>query len=363
MSVAIYLPHLRCGGAEVSVVRLAEAMAARGIPTRLIIHRSDQSGPLLNPKVEVVELDADRSAAALPKLAAFLRHTRPRVLLSALTHNNLVAIAAGMLAHCGTKVVVSEHAPISHQVDMHGGWRYRALPHLLPPFYSCAHGVVAVSRGVAEDMAEMGCTHRRMVVIHNPVLPCHWQDLANESLDDPWLRLGAPPVMLSAGRLSPEKDFTTLLRAFHLVRRQRPDVRMIILGEGPERQALSNEAERLGLGDSLRLPGYVANPFPMMRRAALFALSSLHEGFGNVLVEAMACGTPVISTDCPVGPREILDNGRWGRLVPVGATQSMADAMLATLAEPSQDIERRRHAELYSADASVDAYLRLFAAG
>ena len=359
MSIVLYLPHLRCGGAEISVVRLAEGLAARGLATRLVIHKAERDGTWLDPKVEVVELASARSTGALPHLARFLRRERPGVLLSALTHNNLIAVAAASLAGGRTKVVVSEHAPVSHQVTLHGGWRYRALPHLLPMLYAQAHAVVAVSQGVAADLTALGCAHPRLEVVPNPVLPPGWEALAEESPADPWFAPGQPPVVLAAGRLNPEKDFATLIEAVAHLRRRRP-ARLMILGEGPERAALESRAAELGLGADFRLPGTISNPFAYMRRAAAFALTSRHEGFGNVLVEALACGAPVVSTDCPVGPREILGDGRWGRLVPVGDPLALAEALEHALAKGSDTEAGRRRARDFTAQASVDGYLRVF---
>ena len=151
-----------------------------------------------------------------------------------------------------------------------------------------------------------------------------------EPFDHPWFAPGAPPVILGAGRLTEQKDFPTLIRAFALVRKKHP-ARLMILGEGEERSKLETLVQELGLEKEVSLPGFVDNPYKYMKRAAVFVLSSRWEGFPNVLVEAMALGTPVVSTDCPNGPAEILENGKWGELVPVGETQSLASAVLRTL--------------------------------
>lgn len=358
--VALYLPHLRCGGAEMAFVRLADGLHEAGIPVEIVVHALPGAGETwLETTVPVHPLGVASTSAAIPALARLLRRSRPAALVSALTHNNIAALAAKAMAGGNTKVVVTEHAPVTNHVMMYGGWRYRVLPAMLPMLYRWADAVVPVSRGIRDDLAVLGCAHPNMEVINNPVLPTGWRWHAASVPDDPWLAPDAPPFILAAGRLSPEKDFATVLEAFRLVRGRRPDLRLMILGEGPARPELEAEALRLGIADSVRLPGFRPDLMAYMRHASVFVLSSLYEGFGNVLVEALASGVPVVSTDCPVGPREILEDGKWGRLVPVGAAAAMADAVLDTLAEPGDPAESRRHAENFTTLRAVQAYLRL----
>ncbi|HEX6015774.1 MAG TPA: glycosyltransferase, partial [Geminicoccaceae bacterium] len=226
-----------------------------------------------------------------------------------------------------------------------------------------ADAVVAVSAGVADDLAATAGLPRRLVtVVHNPVVPSDVDRRAAEPVDDPWLEPGEPPVILGVGRLVPQKGFPTLLRAFAQVRQQRP-ARLVILGEAADRRAtvkrtaeLQKLAAELGIADSVALPGYAVNPFAWMARAGVFVLSSTHEGFGNVLPEALACGCPVVSTDCPSGPAEILENGRWGQLVPVGDDQAMARAILAVLATPPDRAALRSRATAFTVDAAIGRY-------
>lgn len=361
--VVLYLPHLRCGGAEMAFVRLADGLHEAGIPVEIVVHAlpgADETW--LETVVPVHALEVASTSAAIPALARLLRRSRPAVLVSALTHNNIAALAAKAMAGGATRVVVTEHAPVTNHVRMSGGWRYRVLPAMLPSLYRWADALVPVSQGIRDDLALLGCSHRHMEVIHNPVLPTGWRWHAATVPDDPWLVPDAPPFILAAGRLSPEKDFTTLLDAFRLVRERRPDLRLMILGEGPERPTLEAEARRLGIAQSVRLPGFRSDLMAYMRHASVFALSSLYEGFGNVLVEALASGRPVVSTDCPVGPREILEDGKWGRLVPVGGAAAMADALLNSLADPGDPVAFRLHAEHFTTARAVQAYLRLFTA-
>lgn len=194
-----------------------------------------------------------------------------------------------------------------------------------------------------------------MAAIHNGAYRPRDDALARQEPNHPWLRVGRPGVVLAAGRLAPEKDFATLLRAFARVRAKRP-LRLVILGEGRERPRLTPLAEALGVNADVAMPGTVANPFAFMRRASAFVLSSRHEGLGNVLIEALACGCPVASTDCAAGPAEILDHGRFGPLVPVGDDAALAAAIEGLLDRPPDRSRLRDRGRAFAVDAAADAY-------
>jgi glycosyltransferase involved in cell wall biosynthesis len=196
----------------------------------------------------------------------------------------------------------------------------------------------------------------RIDAIHNPVVTPELAARAAALLDDPWFQPGEPPVIIGVGRLAVQKDFGTLLRAFARVRSRRP-ARLVVLGEGDQRPRLERLAEELGVAADVRFPGFVDNPLAYMRRAAVFALSSIYEGLGNVVVEALACGCPVVSTDCPGGPAEILGHGRFGRLVPVGDSDAFGDALLAVLDDPRESSPLLARARDFSASVIADRYL------
>src|ERR1700676_133737 len=192
-----------------------------------------------------------------------------------------------------------------------------------------ADAVVEVSKGVADDLVEHAPKCRaHMKVIYNPIISSNMFKLANQPVEHAWFQPGEPPVILGAGRLAEQKDFATLIRAFARVRQQRP-ARLLILGEGEERQRLEALADELGIRQDVSLPGYEENPYKFMSKAALFVLSSAWEGFGNVVVEALAAGARVLATDCRDGPREIVEAVGQGRLVQVGDSAAMAREMLA----------------------------------
>jgi glycosyltransferase involved in cell wall biosynthesis len=229
--------------------------------------------------------------------------------------------------------------------------------------YVEADAIVAVSNGVADDLATYIDIPRELITtVYNPMVHPDLQVKAREPLEHPWFAPGAPPVVLSVGRPGRQKDFPTLLRAFARIRAQRP-ARLMILGEvsnsgkSMERRAkLMTLAAELGVADDIVLHGFVQNPFAYMVRASVLVLSSLYEGFANVLVEALACGCPVVSTDCPSGPAEILDNGRFGLLVPVGDDAAMAKAICTALDSPPDREQLRARAAMFSFDQAIDKY-------
>jgi glycosyltransferase involved in cell wall biosynthesis len=206
-------------------------------------------------------------------------------------------------------------------------------------FYPWADGIIAVSQGVADDLGQITrLSSDRIQVIYNPIVLPELFTLAQEPVEHPWFKPGEPPVILGVGRLHPQKDFPTLIRAFAEVRKVQ-QARLMILGDGPERQALTTLVSELGLIEDVAFPGFVQNPYAYMSKAAVFVLSSAWEGLGNVLVEAMAIGTPVVSTNCESGPGEILDGGKYGRLVPVGDSRAIAQAITSVLAGNTQKLD------------------------
>lgn len=345
------------------MVTLANGFAERGHAVDVVLAHAE--GPYLADvakAVRVVDLRARRVAASLPGLVGYLRRERPTALLSAMGHANVVAVLARGLAHVPTRVVVSEHNHFSQTQRRAVNLRGRAMGRFMRVAYPRADGVVAVSAGVADDLARsIGLPRGRIEVIYNPVVTPALEALARAPVPHPWFDGAGPPVILGVGRLTAQKDFATLIRAFARLRARQP-ARLVILGEGELRPALEALAAELGVQADVSLPGFVDNPFAYMRRSALFVLSSAWEGFGNVLAEAMACGCAVVSTDCPSGPAEILENGRWGRLVPVGDAPALADAMAATLAEVNRP-EVQARAAAFGVENAVNACLRLMTDG
>lgn len=359
MKVALFFHGLLGGGVERVMVNLASGFVRRGIEVDMVLGTAE--GPLLPqvpPQVRIVDLKVTRMHRALPGLVRYLRKERPHALLSALDQSNVVALWARALARVPTRVVVSVHFDTSQVVAQARTLRDRFVRSWTAPFYPWAEAVVAVSQGAAEDLVHRtGLSRDKVRVIYNPVVTPALFARAEALLEHPWFSLGAPPVILGVGRLTKAKDFPTLIRAFARVRRVRP-ARLLILGEGEERAALERLVREEGLEEEVALPGFAENPYPFMKRAAVFVLSSRWEGLPTVLIEALALGTPVISTDCPSGPREILEGGRWGRLVPMGDDAALAEAILEALEGGQAPAGApQRMVERFGLDAVVEQYL------
>jgi glycosyltransferase involved in cell wall biosynthesis len=361
--IAFFLPSVRGGGAQRVIVNLAQGISARGLPVDLVLTAAE--GVFLDQlpsAVRVVDLRAGRLRRSIGPLTGYIRRERPRVLVSSMTHANLIALWAARLARRSTPVMVTEHDTMS-QSTRHYGWVARGFwPFVLRAFYPWATWVVAVSRGSADDLARTsGLPRDRMHVVYNPVITSAIMALARQPTDHPWFAPGQPPVVLGVGRLTRQKDFPTLLRAFAEVRRKRAG-RLIILGEGEDRPLLESLAKELGVGDDVALPGFNENAMAYMARSAVFALSSAWEGLPTVLIEALAAGTRVVSTDCPSGPREILQGGRLGALVPVGDVGALAEAITAALERPAGSLPPDALTP-FTSEAAVDHYLELIENG
>jgi glycosyltransferase involved in cell wall biosynthesis len=308
-----------------------------------------------------VDLRAGRLLRSIGPLTSYLRRERPRVLVSSLTHANLVALLAARLARRATPVVVTVHNTMSQSTPEQG--LLAALePHLLRTFYPWAASVVAVSKGAADDLSRTSGLPRNLVqVVYNPVITPSIMALTRDAPDHPWFAPGQPPIILGVGRLTRQKDFPTLIRAFAEVR-QRCVARLMILGEGEDRPVLEALAVELGVADDVALPGFRENAMAYIAGSALFVLSSAWEGLPTVLIEALAAGTQVVSTDCPSGPREILQDGRLGALVPVRDPAALATAIVDAMGRPADQVPLEALMP-FTRDAAVDNYLRVIETG
>lgn len=354
--IAMVLHDLRGGGAERACLRLARGMAEEGEAVDLVLVRGE--GAYLKdipPGVTLTVLNAPRVSYAILPLVAHLRASRPRAVLSALTHMNIAAIAAVRLSGIGARVVVSERNQISAKARAADGWWQRSLYRAVPLAYRLADKVVAVSGGVAGDLARFGrLPAGKIGTIHNPVFEAGIEHLSRANPSHPWFAPGDPPVILGVGRLHRQKGFDVLLDAFAHARAH-VDCRLVVLGEGEERARLAAQAKALGLAYDIDMPGFCENPFALMARAGCFVLSSRWEGFPNALVEAMACGAPVVATDCPSGPREILHG--IAPLVPVDDAHALGEALLAALRQRPDTKAARTRAQGFSIGVAAKRYL------
>jgi glycosyltransferase involved in cell wall biosynthesis len=357
--IAFFLPTLAGGGAERVALNLLKGMVERDIPLDLVL--ADAEGPYLEQvpdRVRVVNLATKRVILAVPSLIKYLKETKPVALLSHMNHANIMAIVARDLARIDTKLVVVEHDTLSASKSKLR--RSQILPPIMKWLYPRADSIVGVSQGVSEDLdCELGFEPGTVKTVYNPVIDRDTISKAKTPLVHPWFEAGSPPVFLAVGRLSPQKDFSNLIQAFALVRKQK-FARLMILGEGETRSQLEAEITALGITADVSLPGFVQNPYAYMHNSTTFVLSSRWEGLPTVLIEAMACGCSVVATDCPSGPQEILASGKYGLLVPIENASALATAMLQSLENPldlASSIERGMY---FSTDRAVSEYLKLF---
>ena len=331
--IAIFVSFSGEGGVERMIAHLCEGFLAAGVAVDLLLIKDRGTALKLVPAaVNQIKL-GDHATTCLPRLVAYLRRKQPAALLSSKHRANQIAILARALAKVETRLLVKIETNLTASLAKQNPLKRFLFTRQLRLLYPHADGVIGVSQGVTDDLHQLiGGDPARFHTVYNPVLPKELEARAREPIAHPWLG-GEVPVVTGAGRLTRQKDFAMLLRAFALVLQQRP-VRLLLLGDGPERARLEALAAELGISAAVDFHGFVTNPFPFIARSDLFALSSAWEGFGNVLVEAMALGIPVVSTDCPSGPREILHDGALGPLVPVADPAALASAILSTLAAP-----------------------------
>lgn len=360
LRIAFYLPDLSGGGVERMRLALRRELMRAGADVRLFLHAA--RGELLREaQPPPTVFGTRRTLADLLPLWRALRAFRPHVLLSSLNHSNVVAALAGSGARVPA-TIITQHNALSAEAGPGAPLAYRVMPAAYRVIAPLVHGIVAVSAGVADDMARCtGIARDRFTVIANPVIDETFACRAAAALEHPWFAPGMPPVFVTAGRLVLQKDHATLLAAFARYRAG-AEARLMILGEGPLRPALAAQARALGIAVDVALPGFVENPLPYFREAAAFVLSSRHEGFGNVLVEAMGCGLPVIATDCPHGPAEILSDGLHGRLVPPGDPVALAAALAPDLRRQFPPGQVRARAAQFGSGRAAQAYLALMQA-
>ena len=355
--IVLLMQDFRGGGAERMFIRLANGFAAKGCAVSVVaVHAEGMLIDEIAAEVDVVDLGCARTINAIRPLRTYLERVRPAALLSGLVHMNTLAVLATRTLRPRPRLVLSERNTPSRDVFHSGSAMVFAAHVLIPWAYRQADAIVAVSNGVADDLARMALLSRRRIdVLPNPVVPEDFAALLERPLDFEWPESDDRPVVLAAGRLHAQKDFATLLRAVAEV--AEPVCEVLILGEGEERAHLEHLATTLGLHGRVHLPGFSKSVPAAVRRADLFVLSSRFEGSPNVLVEAMAAGTPVIATDCRSGPREILDDGRLGPLVPVGDSKTLSGAIAKVLATPTPASQLQARAADYAVGRSIDGYL------
>ncbi len=333
--IAIFVSFSGQGGVERAMTQLSAGLMDQGVAVDLLLPRAAGEHMESIPQgVNVIRFNTGHTFSSLLPLVRYLKKERPDALLAAKHRAIVTAVIASRLAGFRGKVVGNIQTTISAGLEDSNIVKRSMYVWMMKIFYRWADLIVAVSRGVADDiLALTGLDPVKVAVIYNPVVTPEIFDRGRQPVEHPWFTDSGIPVVLGIGRLTKQKDFHTLLRAFEKVRKTRP-CRLIVLGDGGDLASLRSLALELGVQDDIDFPGFQKNPFAWLSRSRLFVLSSQWEGFGIVLVEAMALGVPIVSTDCPNGPNEILKNGKFGELVPVEDPKALADAIVRTLDNP-----------------------------
>ena len=358
--LAVLAPTLG-GGIGRVIVNLVNGFVQKGIAVDVLVAKQD--GPyldLLAPCARIIKLPTTHMVSGIPFLARYLRQTKPYAVLTESMRCNALVLRARRFAGVSTKIFAGIHNTYSMALESRDPSKKIRLLNRMKKYLPLNDGIVAVSRGVAEDLIrllDLSC--ERVKVIYNPVISDDIDYLARQKPGHSWFEKTTPPIILSAGRLHPQKDFPTLLKAFAVVSKNKP-CRLMILGEGEERNKLEALVCELQLQGHVVFPGQVANPYAYMAQSKLFVLSSAWEGFGNVLAEALAVGTPVVSTDCQSGPREILQNGLYGALVPVGNVQALSQAIHDTLDHEIDSEFLKKSVQPFQVQTVVDQYFEYF---
>ena len=363
--IALFVGSLAGGGAERVMLNLAEYFISKEYRVDLVL--SKYSGPLksyLPSGIKVVELEKKSWVATgiylcrLPpqnwwsivnlvlvnspsvfrrihSFVEYLKDSRPNVVLSTLDAVNIVSLMAKSIAVVKTRFYVRQAIHFSsHTTEMNKYFDKNLMPNLLKTWYPIADKVVSVSKSMEHDFViNSGLENNLVTTIYNPLNLAKIEALSSESVDLPWLNDKKCPTLVAAGRLVEQKDFPTLIKAVRNIS-ENEDIRLIILGAGPEWANLYALIKNLSVEEHVKLLGHQNNPYKYFARADLFVLSSIWEGMPNVLLEALACRCQIVSTNCPSGPNEILQNGKFGNLVPVGNVREMQEAISAAIKSP-----------------------------
>jgi len=363
MKIALFIADFSLGGAERVFATLARGINSRGHQVDLLIGNTNGAVNLdLVPKqVRVIDLKVKRTRNSLPLLIGYLKRHKPEVMLSTRIESCCFALLAKILSGVKTSIILREANTVSYDLKKYTFKKRLVLGLFMRFLYPFADMTICVSNGVKKDLLKfLQLNENKLSVIYSPIIT---EDLVAEASQDcshPWFKDHNIPIIIGMGRLTEQKRFDILIKAFAAVRKEKK-ARLLIIGDGEERNKLQSLIVNLGLQNDICLLGFDPNPFKFLSRATLFVLSSDWEGLPGALIQALACGCPVISTDCPSGPREILKGGKLGRLIPVGDVEKMASAIKETL-QTLPTIVKLEELREFTENYSINEYLNLFKA-
>ena len=352
--IAIFSPTMS-GGVGRVLYNLINGFKDKNYHLELLL-TSSSATDYIPANLTVIDFNCYRAVKSLSKLIKYLRDKKPKVLLSAIYHTNIIAAIAVILARSQTRLVISEHIALTPELNQKNRFKKNLIKILIYFFFKRANKIVAVSQGVAKNL-ETFVDKDKIELIYNPVINNELSILANEPVRHRWLDNKVCPVIIGAGRLTAQKDFATLIKAFRLVR-EKINCKLLILGEGPQKTYLEDIIKKLGIQNDAEMTGFIRNPYPYFVKADVFVLSSIWEGFGNVLVEALFLNLPVISTNCPSGPSEILQNGALGILTPIKNEVIMSENILKVLRSPRTKTNTD-DLKPFTTDLAVQKYLKI----
>lgn len=363
-NIGMLIGSLEGGGAERVALNLANEFAKRKIPFTLILRF--KKGPYvkqLNSNIHVLELTANNPIIIVFKLIKACKKNQIDVLFAISRYNNILALIANF--------VLRKRTIIREATTFDGFYKKKTINKLervksqlflklIQFLYPKADAIVANSKDTAKDIENhISVSGNKIVVINNPLIDDQIQTQSNQPVDDEYFSNTSTPRIISAGRLVYQKNFQHLIKSFALLKKTMPSASLTILGEGPQETQLKELVKQLDLGNDVCFLGFVDNPYKYLKHADVFVLSSIFEGFGNVLVESLAIGLPVVSTNCPGGPREILDNGKFGALVPVNDEKAMSIAIIRVLAAKTDKQKLIDRSKIYSIEKITDKYFEV----
>lgn len=366
--VAIYLDSLQGYGADRTLIKITNSLANQGIGVDLVLAKpANQAAQNIHPSIRMFNLGSSRKNVIknVLGLARYLSIHQPDVLFSSIHFNNVTAASslalAKMFSTVNSKLIVRQANTLRHQLRTYPFPIGFLLGFCTRLVYKKADLIISQSEGMTRDVTGfMKAAPHKVRLIYNPTVTPDLFKQAQQPTHHPWFDHRTAPIVLAVGRLKPQKDFPNLLRAFAQVKQQIPDARLVILGEGPQRKELESLAHQLGIADSFDLPGFRSNPHAFIAMADVFVLSSQYEGLPNVLIEALALGKRIVATDCDSGPAEILKYGQYGKLVPVGDIDQMADAIGKELRKPFACLNQPQAIEDFQQETQVEKYVQVF---
>ena len=356
--VALYMPSLQIGGAEKTFIDLARSLFLRGISVDILVSKLKGSGFKLDDSISVVILNRYRYIFGIPKLIKYLKNKK--IILVAMTGSRLDALIIKKILGNKIKCVIRIDSNLTHQYSC-GSIRRKLMLRAVNELYHLADAVICVSDGVAEDFKQAipGAAHL-VRMIYNPITSPDILGKSKQTLKHPWFNGDDDiPMAIFVGRLTRVKRCDLILKAFVEVLKT-TKARLLIVGDGVERKNLEKLTNTLGIGDNVYFAGLQSNPYPYIAQSRALVLASTSEGFPTVIVEAMFLGVPVVSSDCPFGPREILQDGKYGKLFAVGDHKAMAKLIMETFNSPVNAQSLIDRAKFFSVDSSVENYLALF---